>query len=245
MQRLWPDPGEVDDLAGLVAGEARPTHADRPWLLVNMISSLDGAIAIDGRSGGLGTPADKAMFRALRGIADVILVGAGTARAEGYGPPKPTDATRAARVARGQSAAPRLALVTRSVDFDLDSPLFVDAEERPFVIAAGDADPARLAAVAEVAEVIVTGQAAVDLPASFARLHDAGVGLIAGEGGPRLNGDLLGDELIDEWNLSISPLLVGGDAARAVVGAPPGSRPFRLDRLLEGDGLLFSRWLRR
>ena len=101
MQRLWPDPGEVDDLAGLVASEARPTHADRPWLLVNMISSLDGAIAIDGRSGGLGTPADKAVFRALRGIADVILVGAGTARAEGYGPPKPTDATRAARVARG------------------------------------------------------------------------------------------------------------------------------------------------
>lgn len=245
MQRLWPDPGEVDDLAGLVADEARPAHAERPWLLVNMISSLDGAIAIDGRSGGLGAPADKAMFSALRAIADVILVGAGTARAEGYGPPRPTDATRAARLARGQSSAPRLALVTRSVDFDLGSPLFVDAEARPFVIAPGDADPARLAAVADVAEVIVTGATEVDLPAAFVRLRDAGVGSIAGEGGPRLNGDLLAADLIDEWNLSISPLLVGGDAARAVVGAPPRGRPFHLDRLIEGDGLLFSRWLRR
>ena len=75
MRRLWPDPGEVDDVAALVASEARPPHADRPWLLVNMVASLDGAITIDERSGGLGGPADKAMFFALRHVADVILVG--------------------------------------------------------------------------------------------------------------------------------------------------------------------------
>jgi hypothetical protein len=84
MRRLWPDPGEVDDIAALVAAEPRPAPADRPWVLVNMIASLDGAITIAERSGGLGGPADKAMFAALRGIADVVLVGAGTARAERY-----------------------------------------------------------------------------------------------------------------------------------------------------------------
>jgi riboflavin biosynthesis pyrimidine reductase len=245
MQRLWPAPAEVDDVAALVAAEPRPKPDDRPWLLVNMVSSLDGAIAIDGRSGGLGGPADKAVFSALRAVADVILVGAGTARAEGYGPPRPTDSTRAARVARGQAAVPRLALVTRSLELDLTAPLFTEAAERPYVITTRNADPERLAAVGGVAELIVTGDAAVDLRAALTALADAGAGVVTAEGGPRLNGDLLADDLVDEWNLTLSPLLVGGAAARAVAGAPPAAHRFRLDRLLEGDGLLLGRWLRR
>jgi len=245
MRRLWSDPDEVDDLAGLVAAEARPAHPDRPWLLVNMISSLDGAIAVEGRSGGLGRPADKAMVSALRGIADVVLVGAGTARAEGYGPPRPSEATRSTRQARGQGPAPRLALVTRSLELDLATPLFAEAEERPFVITSQAADPSRLAAASEVAELIVVGESEVDLPAALRSLRASGAELVVGEGGPHLNGDLLAGDLIDEWTLSISPLLVSGDAPRAIVGAPPVGHPFRLDRLLEGDGILLSRWLRQ
>lgn len=244
MQRLWPEPAEVDDVAALIAAEARPLPADRPWLLVNMVSSLDGAIAVDDRSGGLGGPADKAVFSALRAIADVILVGAGTARAEGYGPPRPTDATRALRQARGQSSAPRLALVTRSLDLDLSTPLFTEAEELPYVITSAAADPERLAAIGAAAELIVTGDVEVDLSAALGALLGAGVAVITAEGGPQLNGDLLGGDLIDEWDLSLSPLLVGGDAARAIVGAPAAAHGFQLDRLLEGDGLLLGRWLR-
>ena len=174
MHRLWPDPSAVDDVAALVTAEARPSHPDRPWLLVNMISSLDGAIAIDGRSGGLGGPADKAMFSALRGIADVILVGAGTARAEGYGPPRPTDATRAARAARGQAPTPRLALVTRSLDLDLTTPLFTAGDAPPYVVTSGAASPERLDAIDAVAEVLVAGVTEVDLTNVLARLHDDG-----------------------------------------------------------------------
>jgi len=244
MQRLWPEPAEVDDLAALVAAEARPAGPGRPWLLVNMVSSLDGAIVIGGRSGGLGGPADKAMFTALRGIADVILVGAGTARAEGYGPPRPPEAIRSARSARGQAAAPRLAVVTRSLDLDLTSPLFRDAEEPPFVITSGAADPVRLAATGQVAEVVVSGDADVDLLGALGALATADASVVTCEGGPRLNGDLLDQDLIDEWALTLSPLLVGGDASRAVVGAPPAAHPLRLDRVLEGDGLLLGRWLR-
>src|SRR5687768_3511645 len=97
MRRLWPEPGTVEDVGALVAADARPAHPSRPWLLVNMVASLDGAITIEERSGGLGGEGDRAMFFALRHIADVILVGAGTARAEDYGPTRGSEAVRQAR----------------------------------------------------------------------------------------------------------------------------------------------------
>lgn len=245
MQRLWPDPGTIDDVTALVAAEGRPAPADRPWLLVNMVTSLDGAVTVGGRSGGLAGPADKAMFSALRAVADVVLVGAGTVRAEGYGPPRPSPSTRAARAKRGQSPAPRLAIASRSLELDLDLPLFAESETPPFVITCQDAPAQRRAEVAEVAELIVTGDTAVDLPLAMAGLHARGVRTITCEGGPHLNGDLLLADLIDEWALTVSPVLVGGDARRATTGPlPPAPRPMHLDRLLEGDGMLLTRWLR-
>ena len=135
MRRLWPDPGEVDDVVDDGGGRcACPAPDGRPWVLVNMVASLDGAITIEERSGGLGSPADKAMFSALRGVADVILVGAGTVRAEGYGPARPSEAIRAARLARGQQEVPRIAVVTRSLDLDASTPLFTDSVRPPIVI---------------------------------------------------------------------------------------------------------------
>ena len=120
--------------------------ADRPWVLVNMVASLDGAITIADRSGGLGGPADKAMFSALRGVADVVMAGAGTVRAEGYGPARPSDAVRAVRRARGQAEVPRIAVVTRSLDLDLATPLFTEAVEPTIVITCASADRDRQAA---------------------------------------------------------------------------------------------------
>jgi riboflavin biosynthesis pyrimidine reductase len=214
-------------------------------VLVNMIASLDGAIAVEGRSGGLGRPADKAMFSALRAMADVVLVGAGTARTEGYGPARPSRATRTARTARGQAEVPAIALVSRSLELDLTSPLFAEAEVPTIVITHGQADPARRAATAAVADLVVAGDATVDLPAALAALGRRGVALVACEGGPSLNGDLVAADLVDEWDLSLSPLLVGGAGGRAATGdGHPGGRPLRLDRVLEGDGLLLTRWVR-
>lgn len=228
-----------------MAGESRPTPPERPWLLVNMVASLDGAVTIDGRSGGLARPADKAMFSALRGVADVVLAGAGTVRIEHYGPPRPADATRAARVERGQSPAPRLAIASRSLDLDVTQPMFTEAEAPPLVLTCGAAPPARCEALREVAEVIVTGDATVDLAAAMAALHARGVRTIACEGGPHLNGDLLLEDLIDEWALTIAPVLVGADARRSTTGPlPPAPVAMHLDRIFEGDGLLLTRWLR-
>jgi riboflavin-specific deaminase-like protein len=245
MRRLWPDPSSIDDVFALVADDPRAALPDRPWLLVNMITSLDGAITIDGRSGELGGPADKAMFSALRAISDVVLAGAGTVRAEGYGPPRPTASTRAARLARGQAEAPRLAIATRRLDLDLDAPLFTEAETPPLLLVCEQTPVERRAAADRVAEVIVAGDDTVDLHQAMRELRARGVGTITCEGGAHLNGDLLLADLIDEWAFTLSPLLVGGDADRAISGPlPPAPRPMHLEWLIEGDGLLLTRWLR-
>lgn len=245
MRSLLPDTGPIDDLAAYVAAEARPTPADRPWLLVDMIASLDGAVTVDGRSGGLAGPADKAMFAALRAVGDVILAGAGTMRAEGYGRPQPSADTRAARRARGQAEVPRLAVVSRSLDLDVKARMFSEADEPPYVLTCRQAPTDAMEALDEVAEVIVVGDETVDLTAAMAELRRRGVATITCEGGPHLNGDLLLADLIDEWALTIAPLLVGGDARRATAGPlPPDPRPMHLARILEDDGVLLTRWVR-
>ena len=245
VRRLWPEPSDDLDVAALVAGEGRPAPHGRPWVLVNMIASLDGAITIEGRSGGLGAPADKAMFSALRAVADVVLAGAGTVRAEGYGPARPSAATRSDRRARGQDEAPRIAVVTRSLNLDVTSPLFTEGDSRPIVVTCEAAPADRRAALAEVAEVVVAGEATVDLGTALRALREQGAAVVTCEGGPSLNGDLLAADLIDEWALTVSPLLAGGGSLRSVVGpALAEPLPLHLDRLLEGDGLLLGRWLR-
>ena len=244
MRRLWPDPADIDDVAALVASEERPAAADRPWLLVNMVASLDGAITIEERSGGLGGAADREVFFALRHVADVILVGAGTARAEGYGPARSSEAVRATRRARGQADVPRLALVTRSLDLDPAARMFTDPDNRPLVFTHEGAPRGRRDALADVADVVALGAKEVDLPAVMGHLHDTGVGVVTCEGGPTLNGDLIAHDLVDEWCLTISPLLVAGDAGRGSRGPVADPHPFRLDRLLEADGELLGRWVR-
>ena len=105
-----------------------------------MIASLDGTTVVDGRSGALGNPTDARVLGALRRAADAVLVGAGTVRAEGYGPARPTAATRAARRARGQDEVPRIAVVTRSLDLDLSTPLFTEPEAPTIVITSASAE---------------------------------------------------------------------------------------------------------
>jgi riboflavin biosynthesis pyrimidine reductase len=185
------------------------------------------------------------MFSALRAVGDVVLAGAGTVRTEGYGPPRPSASTRAARTERGQAPAPRLAIVSRSLAFDLSAPLFTQAEEPPFVITCEAAPAEGRAALAAVAEVVVAGDARVDLAAALAELRARGVQTVTCEGGPHLNADLLAADLVDEWALTLSPLLVGGDALRAIAGSEASTpRELALDYVLEGDGLLLTRWLR-
>ncbi len=229
-----------------VAAEARPSPSDRPWVYTNMIASADGGTAVDGLSGQLGGPADKAMFSALRSVADVIIVGAATARQERYRPAYTSDEIASERVSRGQAANPRVAIVTRSLNLDLDLPLFDDPELQPYVLTAASAPQDKRDELSEVAEVLIAGESGVDLPSALRSLHELGVRTVLSEGGPSINGQLIADDVVDEWNLSLSPRLLGGDSKRAAIGPLPEGPPEKmsLQRVWTDDDLLFCRWVR-
>ena len=221
VRQLFPIP--LDDVDPVVTyrGDERPRS---PWVLINMISTVDGATAIAGRSGGLGGPADKRVFAAIRSIADFILVGAGTVRAENYGPP---------------SVAARLAIVTAKLDLDPEAQVFGNGY-RPIVLTTEDADTTRRAALEEVADVIVAGTGRVDLRAAVSNFS----GVVLSEGGPSLNGQLVALGLVDELCLSLAPLLAGGESARIAHG-PDLAAPMRMrvSRILEEDEILFLRFV--
>jgi riboflavin-specific deaminase-like protein len=218
----------------------------RPYVFVNMVASADGAISVAGRTKALSSAADRYVFHYLRSLADVILVGAQTVRAENYGPPKLPEARQAERSARGQAPVPRIAVVTSSLDLDWSSAFFRDSPTRPYVLTTESADPDAVAAAREVAEVVVAGESRVDLAAALATLAEQGVGNVLCEGGPTLNGVLGAADLIDELCLTLVPALAGGDAGAGLLGHAklPDLLEMETVHLLEGDGDLFLRYRR-
>lgn len=248
MRRLLPDPVDEVDPLEVYAAPQRGRARGRAWVVLNMVASVDGASAVDGVSGGLGGPPDRAVFRAVRALPDVILVAAGTVRAEGYGPPRADDEVRARRVARGQAPVPRLAIVTASVDLDPSLGVFSDASAPPLVLVPPDAPErhaARVAALRDCAEVVVAGDrpGTIDLDAALRQLAEPG-GVVLAEGGPSLNGQLAAAHLIDELVMTVAPLVVSGDAARIAHGtALPHPLALELSWVLEEDGVIFLRYL--
>jgi riboflavin biosynthesis pyrimidine reductase len=234
---------EVDPLDAY--DEPRTAPAGRPWVIVDMIASIDGATALAGRSGGLGGPADKAVFRALRAVPDVVLVGAGTARIEAYGAVRLDDEVRARRQARGQAPVPRLALVSGRLDLDPDAAMFADAAEPPVVLTTEVSLAERGGRFEGRAEVVAAGTDSVDLGRGLAHLHGTGARVVLVEGGPHLNGQLVAAGLVDEWCQSLAPMLVAGESVRVAHGPEP-VEPLRLElhRVLEEDGYLFGTWRR-
>ena len=215
---------------------------DQPFVRCNMISSLDGAIAVMGRSGLLGGPADGRVFQALRSVTDVILVGAGTARAEGYGPVRLDEELRRRRAERGQPAVPPIAIVTRSGMLDWSSPFFVDAEARPIVFLPADVHQDVFDRGREVADLVVAGQAEVDPRRAIGHLGQSGYRSVLVEGGPGLNAELVQNSLLDELCLTLAPCVVAGSGPRVLAG-PELPRPLKVEmvHLLEEDGFLFYR----
>ena len=243
VRQLLPEPADVDPFDAHARAH-RPAPPGRPWMLLNMVTSTDGAISIGGRSGSLGSDADHQVFRAIRAVGDVIIAAGGTVRAEGYGPPKPSAEVRAARVERGQTAYPRMAVVSGSLDLDETSAYFTEAPEPPLVYTVERAPEARLAALRRVADVQIAGEESVDLAAMAAHLGSLGIRAAVVEGGGVLNGHLLGADLIDELNLTVAPLLVGGSARRAVASVAEHPQRLALAHLWESDGNLLARYVR-
>ena len=241
MRALLPRPSELVDLVEAYATPANMPR-DRPFLRCNMISSLDGAVTVAGRSGRLGGEADRRLFRVLRSLADVVLVGAGTARAERYGPARLDDEMRAQRAGRGQTPVPPIAVVTRSGNLDWASPFFTEAEARPIVFAGESTDAELRRRGEEVAEVVVAGDEQVDPVRALTYLHEAGFETVLLEGGPGLNAEVVAAGVMDELCLTLSPRLVAGSGPRVLAGGELAD-PLALEvvHVLEEDGFLFYR----
>ncbi|HKF00417.1 MAG TPA: dihydrofolate reductase family protein [Actinomycetes bacterium] len=223
MRQLLPVPLDPADPAE-VYGDL-PTAAGRPGVRLNMIASVDGATTVAGVSGGLGGAADHELFGVLRSLADVVLVAAGTVRAEGYRP----------------SRVP-VAVVTRSCRLDWDAPFFSAQIARPVVVTVTAAPAEARARAAEVADVVLAGEHDVDLARVLGALGGRGAAAVLAEGGPSLNGQLARAGLLDELCLTLSPRLVGGFGKRILEGSTlPAPRELRLHTLCEQDGFLFLR----
>jgi riboflavin biosynthesis pyrimidine reductase len=231
---------DLDDEALL---EAYAVPAGR-HLRMNFVSSADGAVTLAGRSGGLSTPADKRLFRLLRELCDVVLVGAGTARTEGYRPPALDPQRRARRRARGLAEVPPYALVSGSLDLDPASALFTGVEVATIVVTRADAPADRRARLAAVADLVAAGEGQVDLAAAVDQLAERGLTRVLCEGGPTLFGALLAGGLVEELCLTVSPMLAGPGPGRVIGGRPLAGAPYPLEllHLLEEDGALFYRY---
>jgi len=238
IDRLWPAPAADLDDDALVAG----LRGAEPVLRVNFVSSVDGAATRDGLSGGLGDAADRRYFELLRRVADVVLVGAGTVRAEGYGPMRVSDASAAWRSANGLTPHPVFAIVSGALDLDPGSRIFTEAPVRPVVVTTEGHD---VSAFAEVADVVEAGRGdRIDGATAVAALRARGLDRILCEGGPHLFGALLAADQVDELCVTIEPTLEAGDARRIAAGELPEPRGLALAHVLQSGSTLLLRYVR-
>lgn len=236
----------------LAPGPARPPHewlaelapherapASRPFVYLNMVASVDGRAALDGRTEALGSPADTLLLTELRALADAVLIGTGTLRAEGYRKLVGNPERVARRTAAGRPKTPTAVLLSRSLDLPWDAGLFATAEQ-PVIVYTGS-DEAAPAVAAPLELVRLADPTPV---AALADLRVRGVRALLCEGGPRLNRALLADELVDELFLTLSPLLAGNaEAPRIVEGEDlPAPGPLELEWVLRHEDELYLRY---
>jgi riboflavin biosynthesis pyrimidine reductase len=219
----------------------------RDWLeaggiRMNFVTSVDGAVSVRGLSKGLQTPADSRVFAVLRDLADVVMVGSGTALAEQYSRPRPSGDRLARRREHGLADDLPLAVVSRSglgLGADL-KPFRATYPPQPIVFTTAHAD---VTAVADVADVIVVGADEIDFAQVRAELAARGLTRVLCEGGPTIFAQAAAADQVDEVCLSVSPMLAGPGPGRITAGTPwaAGARRLELCGVLEEDGALFLR----
>jgi riboflavin-specific deaminase-like protein len=240
LQPLDP-PGEPAPAAALISalrlGAGAPPG--RPYLYVNMVATVDGRAAIDGRAKALGSDADLEMLLALRDAADAVLIGSGTLRAEGYARLVGRPERRAARTAAGLAADPVAVLISRGLDLRWDAGLFADPEQPVLVYTRSAAEPPAVAAPLELVRLPEPTPAAV-----LADLRARGIRALLCEGGPHLNRSLLAADLVDELFLTVSPVMTSDELQPTIVAGGRLPEPSRLELrwVLRGGPDVFLRY---
>jgi riboflavin-specific deaminase-like protein len=212
-------------------------HDDRPFVYLNMVASVDGRATIEGRAHQLGSDTDTLLLTELRTLADAVLIGSGTLRAEGYARLVAHPDRVARRAAAGMTPTPPAVLISRSLDLPWDAGLFAAPDQPVLVYTSADHDPPPTQAPLEVVRLADPAEALRDL-------RSRGIRTLLCEGGPTLNRALLAAGLVDELFLTLSPLLVGNkDAPRIVEGDDlPAPARLHLEWVLHHDDELYLRY---
>jgi riboflavin biosynthesis pyrimidine reductase len=240
-RRLVPPGGDCDAREALAGWrDEAPRSSERPRVALNMVTSVDGRVSIDGRSAALSGPADRELFHALRAEADAVMAGATTVRTERYGPTVRDSAVRERRRAAGLREQPLAVVVSRSLDLDPQLPLLADADSHVVIIgpsAQADLPGARATVSAVRCETLAEGLA--ELRSRF------DVGLVVCEGGPTVVGALARERLVDELFVALSPQLVRGAPGPTMLAdtGDPAPQRLKLRLLLANGDTLFARYV--
>jgi riboflavin biosynthesis pyrimidine reductase len=247
---VWPPggpPGELDREA-LAGVYAYPDALAGPFVRVNFVASADGAVSVGGVSGGLAAPGDRQVFGLLRELADVVVAGSGTVRAENYRGVRTSPELRARRRGRGLTEVPPVAVVTTTAELEPDAPLFTDTAVPPLLLTTAGAAPGARERFGDAAEVLAVGDTDVAPEAVLTALARRGLCRVLCEGGPGLFGSFAAAGAVDELCLSLAPQLAGGGAGRILEGPSPdgpavdGPAPLRLASVLAHDDGLMLRY---
>ncbi|MEU9559316.1 pyrimidine reductase family protein [Streptomyces fumanus] len=249
-QTAAPDSDREWSLTELAAAYAYPDRdggGPGVWLRANMVATLDGAAQHDGRSQPISSAADMRIFGILRALADAVVVGAETVRAEGYRPARAREGLAETRRAAGQGPVPAIAVVSAGLDLDFSLPLFTSPLVPTLILTGAAAPPERIAAAEKAgARVVLAGDGTgVDPARAVQALAGLGHTRLLTEGGPKLLGQFVAAGVLDELCLTVAPMLTAGGAQR-IAGGPAMAVPRRLvlASLLEEEGFLFSRYRR-
>ncbi len=249
--RLLPrgEPASVEQFVeGLdLAERAAAGPSSRPYVLLNMVSTADGRVTLDGRSGAIGGSADKALFLGLRTAVDAVMAGAGTVRAEHYGRLVRAVRRREIRREHGLAEEPLACIVSGRLALSAEIPLLADPGGRVAILTSSQASLPQ-DCQADIQYVRAARDGLLDLPSAMSQLReDHGIRTLLCEGGPHLNAQLLSEGLVDELFLSLSPLLAAGDTtseALRILSGPELEPPVALELVsaLEHDSHLFLRY---
>ncbi|WP_168207504.1 pyrimidine reductase family protein [Microlunatus elymi] len=233
--------------AGLSELYRHPDPGDRAWVRTNFVSTLDGAAqGPDGRSGSINTASDRKVFALQRAHADVILIGAGTARAEHYRAVDLEPWQRELRSRLGLAPYPTLAIISRSRDLpdDLARPA-AGEQGGPVILIAPHATGEARPTPDHVELIELDDHDLVPCKELITALADRGLRRVLCEGGPHLSRQLHAAGLVDEICLTLSPLVIGGHASRTTAGALLEPEPYELAHCIAADDqALLLRYLR-
>ena len=240
VRRLLPDPTETtvaEQLAGLDLEDL--AHPDRPYLILNFATTIDGRATISGKSGPIGSETDTEMLQRLRTRVDAVMIGAGTMRAERYGRIVSDPDLRAYRERTGLAHDPLAVIVSNRMELPWDAGLFTNGGGRIVIFTASEEEPPETATPVTV----VRHPDGVELDRALGwLLTERGIRSVLCEGGPTLHGRLREGGLADELFLTTAPKIAGGEGPRILEGALPDVEEVELAWLLESEGELFARY---